>query len=107
MRHNMIMKKIYLQIIMIFGSTNYLEPNLNSIPKFQLNGKKLGTFSSNIYSVERKKADFIDIFDFFLILCSYYFDGKLPFLLFNDYRPPLLIFSLLVNMLLLEPQSVL
>ena len=66
-----------------------------SIPKFQLNGKYFGTFSSNIYSFERKKADFIDIFDFFLILCSYYFDGKLPFLLFNDYKPPLEIFFLL------------
>jgi len=57
---------------MIVGWTNYLEQNekirAGCFPKFQLIGKNFGILSSNMYSFEKKKADFIDIFKFFFSL---------------------------------------
>ena len=48
---------------------DYLEQNekvrADCFPKFQLNGKYFGTFSSIIYSFESKNVDFVNFFGYF------------------------------------------
>jgi len=69
---------ILLNLLLI---TKKVKKSKKKIPKFQLNGKYFGTFSSNISSLKRKNAYFIGILDLFI-------NFVIPFYSIKDYKTP-------------------
>ncbi len=78
------------------GLINYLEQykknRSDCFPISQPNRKKFGIFCIDPYPIQCKEVNYFDFLDYFFILRLCDFNKKLPFFLFNDYRPPLCIF---------------